>query len=135
MEFNKKIQVQITYLQQKLYSCSLVVVVVVVASHRWSLLQSQAHLINFLYSRICFIIIISTANRSFFQSFLSLYFMFFSLHPLILSFFNLPQLPFLSLYLNCYCSNLELLLSNCYCLDLGLLLSNRYYLDIELLLS
>ena len=86
-----KRKVKVTYLQQKLYSCSHVVVV---APHRWFLLQSQTHLINFSNSRICFIIIISIANKSFFQSFLSLYLTFFSLHPLILSSFIQPQLSF-----------------------------------------
>ena len=83
---------EVTYLQQKLYSCSPIAAV---APHRWSLLQSQTHLINFPHSRICFRIIISIANRSFFQSFLSLYLTFFSLHPLMLSSFIQPQLSFL----------------------------------------
>jgi microcystin-dependent protein len=34
--------------------------------------QSQVHLINFPHSRICFIITISTTNKSFFQSFLNI---------------------------------------------------------------
>jgi hypothetical protein len=76
---------------------------------------------------------INNQYRSFFQSLISLYFMFFLLHPLISSFFIQPYLSFISLYLNCYYLNLGLLLSNRYCLDLGLLLSNRYCL--ELLLS
>ena len=87
-----KRKVKVTYLQQKLYLCSPVATV---APHRWSLLQSQTHLINFPHSRICFIIIISIANKSFFQSFLSLYLTFFSLHPLMLSSFIQPQLSFL----------------------------------------
>ena len=87
-----KRKVKVTYLQQKLYSCSHVTVV---APHQWSLLQSQTHLINFPHSRICFIIIISIAKKSLFQSFLSLYLTFFSLHPLMLSSFIQPQLSFL----------------------------------------
>jgi hypothetical protein len=34
--------------------------------------KSQVHLINFPHSRICFIITISTTNKSFFQSFLNI---------------------------------------------------------------
>ena len=86
-----KRKVKVTYLQQKLYSCSPVAAV---APHQWSLLQSQTHLKNFPHSRICFIIIISITNKSIFQSFLSLYLMFFSLHPLMLSSFIQPQLSF-----------------------------------------
>jgi hypothetical protein len=37
--------------------------------------------------------------------------MFFSFHPLILSFFVQPQLSFLYLYLNCFCLNFKLSLS------------------------
>jgi len=63
------------------------------------ILQSQAYLVNFSYSRIHFIITISTVNRSFFQ-------------------------PFISLYFDCYCLSLKLLLfwtvplSNCYYFEL-----------------
>lgn len=97
-------------MQQKLYSCSPVVAV---APHRWSFLQSQTHRINFSHSRICFIIIISIANRFFFRSFLSLYLMFFSLHPLMLSSFIQPQLSFLQVDIteNPYSSVTHMLLS------------------------
>ena len=105
-----KRKVKVTYLQQKLYLCSPVAAV---APHRWSLLQSQTHLINFPHSRICFIIIISIANKSFFQSFLSLYLMFLSLHPLMLSSFIQPQLSFLQADIieNPYSSITHMLLS------------------------
>ena len=105
-----KRKVKVTYLQQKLYLCSPVAAV---APHRWSLLQSQTHLINFPHSRICFIIIISIANKSFFQSFLSLYLTFFSLHPLMLSSFIQPQLSFLQVDIieNPYSSITHMLLS------------------------
>jgi hypothetical protein len=90
----------------------------------WSLLKAQAYLINFPYSMICFIIIISTVNKSFFQSFFSLYFTFFSLHPLI--YHSCPTIVIIPFFI------FKLLLSNCYCLDLGLLLSNRYCLELLL---
>ena len=126
MELNQKVQVRITYLQQKLYSCSLAGAA---TPHLWSLLKSQAYLLNFSHSGIYFIIIISTTNMSFFQSFsffFSLYFMFFSLHLLILSIFVPPQLSFLFLYLNCYCFKSRTVTVQLSCLDLRLLLSNRF---------
>jgi hypothetical protein len=51
--------------------------------------KSQVYLIKFPHSRICFIITISTTNKSFFQSFLNIL-CFSSLHLLILSFFVQP---------------------------------------------
>jgi len=118
----------------------------------WNL---QVYLINFPHPRICFIITISTTNKSFFQLFLNIL-CFFSFHPLILSFFVQPQLSFLIyiynhfylnpelslfrhwtvtvLFLNCCCLffwTVTVSFFNCYCLVFELLLSYFF----ELLLS
>jgi hypothetical protein len=70
--------------------------------------KSQVYIINFSHSKICFIITISTTNKTFFQSFLNIL-CFFSFHPLIMSFFVQPHLSFLFLYLDCYCPTIIVL--------------------------
>jgi len=77
--------------------------------------KSQVYLINFHHSRICFIIKISTTNKSFFQSFLStLCFSYFT-HYYCRSCLILVIIPFfifgLSMF-NYYSLVFELLLSN-----------------------
>ena len=126
MELNQKVQVRITYLQQKLYSCSLAAAA---TPHLCSLLKSQAYLLNFSHSGICFIIIISTANMSFFQSFLFFFFIFyvFLITPInivilcptivIIPFFIFELLLFKSrtVTVQLLCLDLRLLLSNHFC--------------------
>jgi hypothetical protein len=77
--------------------------------------KSQVYLINFPHSRKCFIITISTTNKSFFQSFLST---FFFLISLIITVVLCPILVIIPFFI------FGLSLSNCYCLVFELLLSD-----------
>jgi len=76
--------------------------------------KSQVYLINFPHSRICFIITISTTNKSFFQSFLStLCFSHFT-HYYCRSLSNPSYHSFL--YILMICSTVTVSFLNCYCL-------------------
>jgi len=77
--------------------------------------KSQVYLINFPHSRICFIITISTTNKSLFQSFLStLCFSHFT-HYYCRSLSN-PSYHSFFLYLDYHCSTITVSFLNCYCL-------------------